>query len=60
MGGVIQFVKETRQELKKVSWPSREELWGSTAIVIVTTLIMAAFIGTIDFFLSMAVRILIR
>jgi preprotein translocase subunit SecE len=46
------FFSETKQELKKVAWPTRRELLGSTGVVIVTTLILAAFIGFVDFILS--------
>ena len=53
------FFKEAKQELDKVAWPSREELVGSTVVVIVTTLILAAFIGSVDFILSIALRILL-
>lgn len=60
MGGIAQFIHETRQELKKVSWPTREELMTSTALVVVTTFILAAFIGVVDFFLSILIRLLIR
>ncbi len=51
------FFEETRQELNKVTWPSRVELWQATAVVIVTTFILAAFIGVCDFFLSIVMRI---
>ena len=49
---VTQFFKEVRVELGKVTWPSREELIGSTIIVIVLSLIMSAYIGLLDFLLS--------
>lgn len=49
---IISFFSETKQELKKVTWPTRHELMGSTGVVIVTTLILAAFIGFVDFILS--------
>lgn len=51
------FFEETRQELNKVTWPSRVELWQATAVVIITTFILAAFIGVCDFFLSFVMRI---
>ena len=57
LGGVVNFFKETKQELNKVTWPTREELWQATVVVIVTTFIMAAFIGACDFFLSLVMRI---
>ena len=60
MGNIVQFIRETRQELKKVSWPSRGELMDSTTVVIFTTFLMAAFIGTIDFVLSILMRFFIR
>lgn len=48
----INFLKEVRQELGKVSWSTREELIGSTFVVIIITSIMVAFIGVIDLILS--------
>jgi preprotein translocase subunit SecE len=48
----IGFLKEVRQELGKVSWSTRQELIGSTFVVIVITVILAVFIGIADLFLS--------
>ncbi len=50
------FFSETKQELKKVVWPTRRELTGSTVVVIVTTLMLAAFIGVVDFILSQIIQ----
>jgi len=58
-GGIGNFLRETKQELNKVTWPSRTELWQSTLVVIVTTLMLALFIGVVDFFLSGIVRIVL-
>lgn len=44
----IQFFKEVKVEFSKVSWPSREELMQSTIIVIIVSLLVAAFIGLVD------------
>jgi len=49
---LVDFLREVKTELSKVSWPSRNELIGSTTVVIVITLILAAFTGVIDFILS--------
>jgi len=57
---VTGFFKEVQGELKRVSWPSREELIGSTIIVITLTFILATFIGCVDFILSMIIRFLVR
>ncbi len=54
------FFNEVQGELKRVSWPSREELIGSTMIVILLTFILATFIGCVDFILSMVIRFLVR
>jgi preprotein translocase subunit SecE len=44
-----QFLREARMELTKVKWPTRKELFASTAVVIVLTLVVAFFLGLIDF-----------
>ncbi|HAE21817.1 MAG TPA: preprotein translocase subunit SecE [Spirochaetaceae bacterium] len=51
MGKVIQFFKDSYGELKKVVWPSRENVLASTKVVIVSTLIVAVFLGLVDFLL---------
>jgi len=56
----LNFLKEVKVELSKVSWSTRQELIGSTFVVIVITGIMAAFIGAIDLFLSKALSMLFR
>ena len=49
---IPKFFREVHQELKKVSWSSRKELLGATWVVIFTTIILAVYIGSIDFGLS--------
>jgi preprotein translocase subunit SecE len=46
------FVSDVMVEMKKVSWPTRNELRGSTLVVIVTVFILAIFIGFVDRILS--------
>jgi len=46
------FVNDVIVEMKKVSWPTRDELRGSTMVVIVTVFILAIFIGLVDRILS--------
>ena len=57
---LFQFIKDTQTELKKVNWTSREELMGSTSIVIVTCVLTAIFIGIIDVMLSTAVTFIFK
>jgi preprotein translocase subunit SecE len=45
---ITQFIREVRLELGKVSWSTREELIGSTAVVFILTLIIAVFVFIID------------
>jgi preprotein translocase subunit SecE len=42
------YLKETLGELRKMTWPTKDELVGSTVVVIVTSLIIAIFIGLVD------------
>jgi preprotein translocase subunit SecE len=55
-----EYVKDVRQEMTRVSWPTREELRDSTVVVIVTVLLVAAFIGVVDRVLTWAVGLLFR
>lgn len=48
----IDFLREVKSELIKVNWPSQNELIGSTSVVIVITIMLAVFVGLIDFLLS--------
>lgn len=43
------FLKEVFTELKKVSWPSRQETLRYTLIVLITLLLLGMFLGGIDF-----------
>lgn len=49
MKKIINFLKESRAELKKVNWPSREEVLTSTRVVIISILIIAGVIALIDY-----------
>lgn len=55
---VAGFFKDVRLEMGKVSWPNREELVGSTIVVLVSLAILSAFIGICDLFLSTAVNVI--
>ena len=51
------FLSETRTELKKVTWPTREELKESTKVVIVSTFIVTIFVGVVDQVLNRIIRL---
>ncbi|MEZ0395842.1 MAG: preprotein translocase subunit SecE [Anaerolineales bacterium] len=46
--GIARWWRETIGELRKVSWPSRQEAWRLTVIVIVVMVLMAFFLFLID------------
>jgi preprotein translocase subunit SecE len=55
-----EFVKDVRVEAGRVSWPTRDELRDSTVVVIVTVLLVAAFIGIVDQALNRVVALLFQ
>jgi preprotein translocase subunit SecE len=60
MKKIIQFFKDSYAELRKVVWPSREDVIASTKVVLVSTLIMAAVLGFIDFLLLSGISVIFR
>jgi preprotein translocase subunit SecE len=46
--GVLRFLRETYDELRKVVWPTPQELYRFTLVVMVTVVVIAAFIGAVD------------
>jgi preprotein translocase subunit SecE len=57
---VIQFLRDVRSELRKVTFPSRKETLASTAVVIVVVFLMATYLGLIDLFLSIVITRALR
>ncbi|MEP0827196.1 MAG: preprotein translocase subunit SecE [Candidatus Zixiibacteriota bacterium] len=53
---IVRFFKEVRAELTKVTWPTRQELIGSTIVTIVVTVIISVFIGIVDRLLTLATK----
>jgi preprotein translocase subunit SecE len=52
----VQFLREVKTELKKVTWPTRKQAMGSTLVVIVLVMIISLFLGIVDMGLSTLVR----
>jgi preprotein translocase SecE subunit len=50
------YVQETREELRKCTWPSREELKGSTVVVMISIAVLGLFTVGLDFVLTVGVR----
>jgi len=51
MRKIILFFQESFAELRKVTWPNREEASASTKVVLVSVVIIAAILGLVDFVL---------
>jgi preprotein translocase subunit SecE len=56
----IEFLVEVRAEVKRVTWPTRREAMGGTAVVVFVVLVMALFLGIVDAILSRVVQGLIN
>ena len=50
---VVEFLIETQGELQKVSWPTKYELVGSTAVVIISVVVIGVFVLGVDWFVSL-------
>ncbi len=46
---IIIFLKEVKLEIKKVNWPTRQEVIRYTLIIVGVSAVVAAFLGTLDF-----------
>ncbi len=55
----VQFLREVKIELKKVSWPSRKETMASTVVVIILVIIVSAFLGLVDVGLSSLIGVIL-
>jgi preprotein translocase subunit SecE len=54
------FFNEARSEFKKISWPSREEIQGSTAVVIVTIVSLMVMLFIYDFVIQKLLGLVIK
>jgi len=58
VGRILQFFRESYAELRKVAWPSREEVASSTKVVLVSVSLIALALGLIDFLLFQAIDLI--
>jgi len=52
------YLLETKTEIKKVTWPTKDELKESTRVVVIATIVLTFFIGVVDLFLSRIVKLI--
>ena len=51
MKKIIQFFKDSYAELRRVVWPSKEDVASSTKVVIISVVMFAIVLGVVDFLL---------
>lgn len=56
----VTFLKEVIEELKKVTWPTQQEVVRLTVLVVAVSLLVGAYIGGIDFALVKLTELLLR
>jgi preprotein translocase subunit SecE len=52
MEKVLDFFRESKAELKKVTWPTKKQVWVSTGVVVALTLAVGAYLFVVDFVLT--------
>jgi preprotein translocase subunit SecE len=46
---IVRYLRDTRSELRKVHWPTRQEAWNLTKVVLAVTISMALLLGLLDY-----------
>jgi preprotein translocase subunit SecE len=59
MNRAMQFLSQAKAELKKVTWPTRKQTLASTAVVLAIVIVMAIYLGIIDFVLAKLVKFIL-
>jgi preprotein translocase subunit SecE len=57
---VTDFLTNVRDELKKVTWPSRKDTYASTIVVIVLVVVVGVYLWLVDSVLSALIRFLLK
>jgi preprotein translocase subunit SecE len=54
------FLREVRVEMEKVTWPGRKEVQAATLVIIALVILLAVFIGAVDFVVSRVLGLFFR
>ena len=57
---IINFLKEVREEMGKVTWPTRNQTIKMSLLVVAVSIIFGVFLGALDFLLTKALTIIIK
>ena len=60
MGRSRSFLAGVRNEMSRVTWPSRREVWATTIVVIITSILFGVYLWSVDLVLSSALRALFQ
>lgn len=60
IGSPLQFIKEARAELEKVTWPNRQQTTRLTLIVIVVSVLVSIYITSLDLFFTKIMELLVK
>jgi preprotein translocase subunit SecE len=60
MNKLVQFIKESYAELRKVVWPGRDDVISSVKVVIISTIVFAVVLGLADVILLLGVQAIFR
>ncbi|OGI21429.1 MAG: preprotein translocase subunit SecE [Candidatus Moranbacteria bacterium RIFCSPHIGHO2_01_FULL_55_24] len=56
MNKIVEFLTEAKAELLRVNWPKRQEIVRYTMLVIIISLVVAIFLGSLDYLFSYLVE----
>jgi preprotein translocase subunit SecE len=57
LAGPRRFARDVRGELRRVSWPDRDQLRQSTAVVLIIVIVLAIYVAAVDFVFQSLVRL---
>jgi len=60
MNTIVKYLRDAREELRKVTWPSQKQTTNSTLLVVAVSIIIAVFLGTVDYGLNKLLEYLLR
>ena len=60
VGKVTGFIKESKAELQKVTWPTKQELFMNTIVVLIAVVLVAVSIWIADTVFSILIRTILR
>lgn len=60
MKKVLQYIRESKDELRKVTWPDRDEVTSFTIIVVITIIVVSIFLWIVDTGLMILIKFVMK